>query len=86
MNEAEKIADELIEKFYPVLGGIEPKDWEYFHKETAKQCAIICCDEMIKQNGEIYLTINSVVNPDMIAHYRKVNAYLFEVKSIIEKK
>jgi len=41
-------AKELVDKFYPILGGIEPKDWEYFCKDKAKQCALICINEMIR--------------------------------------
>ena len=41
-------AYELFEKFLPILGGIEKKDWIYFHGEEAKQCALTAVDEIIK--------------------------------------
>ena len=52
-----------------------------FHGEmyNAKQCAINCIDEMIVQNGELYLL---GLAKD---YYIKRNNFLFEVKSEIEK-
>lgn len=47
----------------------------------AKQCALIAVDEMIVQNGELYL--NSL-GEKTISFYREKNSYLFEVKSEIE--
>lgn len=40
-------AERLVSQFYPILGGVESKDWEYFHKEAAKRCALICAQEML---------------------------------------
>ena len=49
---------------------------------VAKQCALIAVDEMIIQNGEIYL--NSL-GDKAICFYKAKNAYLFEVKTEIKK-
>jgi hypothetical protein len=45
----------------------------------AKQCALIAVNEMIIQNGELFL---NGLNGD---YYRKKNAFLFEVKQELEK-
>ena len=50
--------------------------------ESAKECAIIAVDEMIIQNGDLYL--NSL-GDKTVAYYKAKNAYLFDVKSEIEK-
>jgi hypothetical protein len=43
----------------------------------AKKSALLCVDEMIKQNGDLYLKgINE-------SYYKKTNSYLFEVKQEI---
>jgi hypothetical protein len=47
-------------------------------KESAKQCALIAVDELIIQNGELYL-----IGLDG-THYAKTNSFLFEVKQEIE--
>jgi hypothetical protein len=54
---------------------------EYSEHETflCKQCALIAVDEMIIQNGELFL---NGLDGD---YYRKKNAFLFEVKQEIEK-
>ncbi len=41
-------AERLVSQFYPILGGVESKDWEYFHKETAKKCALVCVEEVLR--------------------------------------
>jgi len=51
---------------------------EHIISKEAKQCAIIAVDEMIIQNGELYLN-----GLDGI-YYREKNSYLFEVKQEIE--
>lgn len=44
-----------------------------------KQCALICVNEMIEQNGELFLQgIN-------LEYYTKQNAFLFDIKTEIEK-
>tara|TARA_R110000868_G_scaffold99064_1_gene272787 strand:- start:1326 stop:1565 length:240 start_codon:yes stop_codon:yes gene_type:complete len=72
-------AEELIEKFskstlifYDRVGLSEVK-------YEAKRCALIAVDEMIIQNGELYL--NGLDN----IYYRKINNFLFEVKQEIKK-
>lgn len=73
MNKAQQKAQELVDKFF----------WKAVKtKEQAKQCAIIAVDELIVQNGELYL-LN--LGDKTIEHYKKQNAYLFDVKSEIEK-
>lgn len=45
---------------------------------NAKQCALITINQLIIQNGDLYLNgINE-------SYYRKLNSYLFEVKQEIE--
>ena len=51
-------------------------------KKDAKRCALIAVDEMIIQNGELYL---NNLGEETILYYKKVNNYLFEVKQEIEK-
>jgi hypothetical protein len=48
--------------------------------QSAKQCALIAIDEMIVQNGELYL--NSL-GDKTIQFYKEKNGYLFEVKQEI---
>lgn len=38
----------LRDSFLPILGGIEKKDWIYFHGEEAKQCALVVVNELIE--------------------------------------
>jgi len=78
-------AKELVAKFnktipidtnnVPNLSAIK-KSYERHNKE----CALISVDEMIEQNGELYL--NSL-GDKTIAFYKAKNAYLFEVKQEI---
>lgn len=65
-------AKELVDKYDSTLTYLESKS-------KAKQCALIAVDEMIIQNGELYL--NGTDN----IYYRKINNFLFEVKQEIEK-
>jgi hypothetical protein len=70
-------AYELFEKFLPILGGIEKKDWVYFHGEEAKQCALIAVDEIINQFD---------VHPSVQTHFKYDKLiYWQEVKQEIEK-
>lgn len=76
MNAKEK-AVELVEKFrLHASHPIEENETNYYHQ---KQCALIAVDEMIKQNGELYL---NGIDKD---YYTKKNSELFELKSEIEK-
>lgn len=66
-------AEELYYKYYDKLMIFSYK------RIKAKRCALITVDEMIIQNGELYL------NGLDSSYYRQKNAYLFEVKQEIEK-
>jgi hypothetical protein len=55
---------------------------EFYWHELAKQCALIAVDEMIMQNGELFLL---PLQAEIIEHYKKTNSYLFEVKEEINK-
>lgn len=50
--------------------------------DNAKQCAQMEVDALIEQNGELYLI---KACKETISHYREKNAYLFEVKTELEK-
>ena len=66
-------AEELVDKFN------NPDRTNYPYVHNAQQCALIAVDELIEQNGELYLKgLDS-------SYYREKNAYLFEVKQEIEK-
>ena len=43
----QKKAEELVKNFYDVMYESMNIDW----KEEAKQCALICCDEIINTYG-----------------------------------
>ena len=66
-------AKELIAKFSAV--GLQ-------QRSEGVQCALIAVDEMIIQNGEIYLM---QFGEKAVDFYRLKNNYLFEVKQEIEK-
>lgn len=68
-------ARELIERFSYYCRECDI-DW------NAKQFALISVNEMIKQNGDIYL---SMLGDKANEYYVKMNNYLFEVKQEIEK-
>jgi len=53
---------------------------KWLSKKECKQCALIAVDEMIEQNGELYLSGH--LDRDV---YTKRNGELFEIKSEIEK-
>ena len=82
-------AIELVDKFYqttPNEGWLNPplgsSSMEYTAWGQAKECALIAVDEMIVQNGDIYLAMLGDKAND---YYGKMNGYLFEVKQEIEK-
>lgn len=54
----------------------------YTSKHEVKYCALIAVDEMIVQNGDIFLAMLGDKAND---YYVKMNSYLFEVKQEIEK-
>jgi hypothetical protein len=49
---------------------------------NCKQCALIAVDEMIVQNGDIYL---AMLGDKANKYYVRMNSYLFEVKQELEK-
>jgi hypothetical protein len=69
-------AKELYNKFLNPSG--DTYLYGMLEHESAKECALIAVDEMIIQNGELYLN-----GLDKI-YYREKNSYLFEVKQEIE--
>ena len=73
-------AYELFEKFLPILGGIEKKDWIYFRGEEAKQCALTAVDEIIK-----FMEMDDEHNECLYFANSKWVQYLMEVKQEIEK-
>ena len=68
-------AEELVDKMLYCYQG-------HIDKYTAKQCALIAVDEMIVQNGELYL---NQLGEKALQFYIKNNHFLFEVKQEIEK-
>jgi hypothetical protein len=66
-------AEDLFEKFN------NPDTTYHPYVHNAQQCALIAVDEMIIQNGELFL---NGLDGD---YYRKKNAFLFEVKQELEK-
>jgi len=71
-------AEELVLKYLRIDNNTK----EWFNKHIAKQCSLIAVDEMIVQNGELYL--NSF-GDKTINFYKEKNDYLFKVKQEIEK-
>ena len=79
-------AKKLVDKFIkvPLSLYIIPKEYEdmfSLSSKEAKQCALIAVDEMIVQNGELYL---NQLGEKAIQFYKKNNHFLFEVKKEIE--
>lgn len=79
---AQEKAKELIKKFSPLVTTWDcyhdgPRDEIEITKDAAK-CAIVAIDEMIIQNGELYL--KGFVRD----YYNKKNAFLFQVKKELE--
>ena len=72
-------AKELVWKYYHQIEHTMSNEYSDKCWELSKQCALIAVDEMIIQNGELYLN-----GLDGI-YYREKNSYLFEVKQEIEK-
>jgi len=88
MSNPKEKAIELVDKFKAHASWHE---FELVSEEiclsNAKQCALIAVDEMIEQNGELYLI--NVSSDDFaiqtIDYYKSKNAFLFDVKTEIEK-
>ena len=76
-------AQELVHKFLFNTPMHRQGDAPTHYKNDAKKCATIAVDEMIIQNGELYLS--QLGEETIIAFYKKKNAYLFEVKEEIKK-
>ena len=77
MTPEEKKARELVDMFYKLKD--DSGSFISHTRDEAKQCALICVNEMIEQNGELYLKgIDE-------KYYREKNAYLFGVKQEIQK-
>ncbi len=69
MNAKQK-AIEIFDKYYSLNIPLTMND--------AKQCALICVNEMIEQNGELFL------HGITLEYYKEKNAFLFEIKTEIE--
>jgi hypothetical protein len=67
-------AEELFDMMLYNNGDEYHHCWDY----VAKNCALIAVEEMIIQNGELYLN-------GLDGNYREKNNFLFEVKNEIEK-
>ena len=79
-EKAKELVDKLINKSVVIVDDIK-----YFHPrpyDLAKQCALIAVDEMIVQNGDVYL---GMLGDKANQYYTRMNNYLFEVKKEIEK-
>jgi hypothetical protein len=79
-------AEELVDKFIkvPLSLYIILKENEHMFSlssKEAKQCALIAVNEMIVQNGELYL---NQLGKKALQFYIKNNHFLFEVKKEIE--
>jgi len=71
-------AKELVDKYFKKSDLLyEDLTWI-----QAKECALIAVDEMIVQNGELYL---NQLGEKALQFYIKNNHFLFEVKKEIEK-
>ena len=53
-------AQELIDKFMNIQGFINVKNETYLDVDEAKQCAIICVDEFLSFQENLYLTEGSL--------------------------
>ena len=72
-------AEELYSKYYNRIEHTLSEEYSLYEIDVLKQCALIAVDELIIQNGELYL-----IGLDG-THYTKTNSFLFEVKQEIEK-
>ncbi len=76
MNAKQK-AIELVDKF--TFAHIYFTNKADGAKVNAKTCALRCVNEMIEQNGELFL------HGITLEYYKEKNAFLFDVKTEIEK-
>ena len=76
-------AEELVDKYRIFLQDTDTEvGEEILCTLVAKSCALITLDEMIVQNGELYL---NQLKEKALQFYIKNNNFLFEVKQEIEK-
>ena len=83
-------AKELVEQYLNTIIHFPYIDTEddncigtgYMTHNSAVRCALVAVDEMIVQNGDIYLCLTG---EDANKYYREENSYLFKVKEEIEK-
>ena len=76
MKEAERVADEIIEKYEPYVEGND-YDLGVESRENAKQCALVHVEGIIKLIAE--LEVSDFMKYDLIEQWA-------EVKTIIENK
>ncbi len=85
MSVYKKQAVDLVNKFYFKLSNNGSLDIGVNNctqrLKEAKECALISINEMIKQNGELYL---KSLGGKTIAFYKAKNDYLFQLKTEIE--
>jgi hypothetical protein len=85
MNAKEK-AIELFDKHYYIIKG-ELKYPNEICKYKAKQCALICVDEILKTDPQLVMYIGDEIDPLLYEKECKGNTkYWQEVKREIEKK
>jgi hypothetical protein len=71
-------AEDLINKIYLIIGGINSEDYIYFHGEEAKKCALIAVEEAEKSEYNVLIKFGFVTE-----NYK--SDYWQEVKQEIEK-
>jgi hypothetical protein len=72
-------AKELFSKYYNSIEHTLSEEYSPHEMFVVEQCVLIAVNEMIIQNGELFL---NGLDGD---YYRKKNAFLFEVKQELEK-
>ncbi len=72
---------QLFNHYLTVVGYFGMMDEFFPQREEAKKCALLTINQMIIQNGELYL---NDLGEKTIEFYKKKNDFLFEVKSEIE--
>jgi hypothetical protein len=76
-------AEELVDKYRIFLQNTDTEvGEEILCTLVSKSCALIAVDEMIVQNGELYI---NQLGEKALQFYIKNNNFLFEVKKEIEK-
>tara|TARA_R110001606_G_scaffold398524_1_gene577794 strand:+ start:761 stop:1030 length:270 start_codon:yes stop_codon:yes gene_type:complete len=89
MKEAERVADEIIEKYSPYCEGND-YDSGAERKENAKQCALICVENEYHSLREMLFSLRSskVIKSERVylSRLEKLIQLEQEVKTIIENK